>query len=261
MYVDSHCHLHLIDYSALGIDMDAVVAQAQTAGVEHLLCVATHPEQQEELFNIGQRYKNVSISFGLHPNDAIAVEPTAEDYLAVIASAEQLGVRLVAIGETGLDYFRTTEGLDAQRDRFRTQIQVAKAAVKPLIIHTRAAKEDTVRILREEGARDVGGVIHCFTEDWDYAKQVLDLDFHVSFSGIVTFKQAHELQLVAQQLPLERMLIETDSPYLAPVPLRGKINQPAYVIHVAKYIADLRNISVQEFALSTTSNYHRLFGM
>lgn len=318
MYIDSHCHLQLIDYQILGLDCDAVVAAAQAAGVGGMLCVATRLDQQDQLFAICAKYQNVNMSIGLHPNEEVGAnieissnksnipitsefakyhrinnanteidsaviisqEPSVEDYVAIVNLAASKSIKLVAIGETGLDYYRIAGDsplpdyasknkdkdhshaaqIDLQHTRFRNQIQAAKLTKKPLIVHTRSAKEDTLRILREEGADTVSGVIHCFTEDWEYAKRVIDLNFHVSFSGIVTFKQAQELQLVAKQLPLERMLIETDSPYLAPVPLRGKMNQPAYVVHVAKFIADLRNMSVEDLAEATTANYHRLFG-
>lgn len=259
VFVDSHCHLQLIDYAELNMECDAVVAAAKEAGVEHLLCVATHPQQREQLFAISKKYNNVSISIGLHPNETINQEPSVANFVATVQLALSEKVPLVAIGETGLDYYRTPEQAKLQQERFRTQIRAAKAVSKPLIIHTRSAKADTLRILTEENASEIGGVFHCFTEDWEYAQQAMDANFHISFSGIVTFKQSLALQEVAKRLPLERMLLETDCPYLAPVPMRGKINRPGYVPHIAQFIADLRGIDIMQIAEATTNNFYSLF--
>jgi TatD DNase family protein len=215
-------------------------------------------DQVAELYNICTKYVNVKISIGLHPNEEISVEPTTQDY---IYAAKNAGV--IAIGETGLDYYRipekTSEIINFQQERFRRQIQAAKSTGKPLIVHTRNAREDTIKVLREEQAETVGGVLHCFTEDLAMAEKALELNFYISFSGIVTFNNAKEIQSVARTLPLDRILIETDSPFLAPEPVRGRMNLPANVKHVAEFIAHLRGISVDEVAKQTTQNYVTLF--
>lgn len=260
MYVDTHCHLQLLDYPAMGIDMDTVVQQAIENQVLTLLCVGTHMDQVPELYNISEKYINVKISIGLHPNEEISHEPQVRDYLHAADHPN-----IVAIGETGLDYYRmgeaTTEKVQLQQERFRRQIQAAKQSNKPLIVHTRKAKEDTLRLLQEEGAETIGGVLHCFTEDLDMAMQALELNFYISFSGIVTFNNAKDLQAVARKIPLDRILIETDSPYLAPMPLRGHANLPANVKYVAQFIAQLRDLPVEEVAAQTTRNYVKLFGV
>lgn len=257
MFADSHCHLQLLDYPKLGMDMAAVVQRALDNQVNYLLCVGTHINQTDELQRIAKLFpKHVKITIGLHPNDDVLLEPTLDDYLQA-----QAHPAVVAIGETGLDYFRTPD-MDQQqhqRDRFRVQIRAAKQCDKPLIIHTRAARQDTIDILRDEHAEIVGGVFHCFTEDLEMAKQGLDLGFYISFSGIVTFNNAKQLQEVAKHVPLDRMLIETDSPFLAPQPLRGHGNEPANVRLVAEFIAKLRGIDVDELAAQTTKNYKKLF--
>lgn len=255
MFSDSHCHLHMIDYDKLGMDMPSVVAAATAAGVDSLLCVATHLDQTQALYDIANQFPQVRISIGLHPNDEIAVEPAVADYVA----AARAHNAVVAIGETGLDYYRGAEHMLLQQTRFRRQIGVARELDLPIIVHTRQAKEDTIAILREQDAVGVRGVMHCFTEDLAMAKQSLDLGFYISFSGIVTFNSAKELQAVAQYVPLDHMLIETDAPFLAPVPLRGQINHPAHVTHVANFIAGLRQIPVEELAYHTTQNYLKLF--
>ena len=254
MFVDSHCHLHLIDYDTLKSSMLEVISAAKENQIEQMLCVATHIDQAEILAEISQEYACVKTSIGLHPNEEIANEPTVETYLSL-----QEDSSIIAIGETGLDYYRLTGEPTLQQERLRRQIEVAKICQKPLIIHTRQAKADTIEILRKENAREVGGVLHCFTEDWEMAKAGMDLGFYISLSGIVTFKNAVELQDVAKKMPLDRLLIETDSPYLAPVPKRGKTNQPAYVKHVAEFLAKLRGDSVDNIAQQTTDNYYRLF--
>lgn len=256
MYVDSHCHLQLMDYAKLGMDMDMVVQQAVENKVFNMLCVATDMEQLADLYHIAKKYINVKISIGLHPNEDAIHEPTVEDYLAAAKDSA-----VIAIGETGLDYYRVGEDIAKQQLRFRNQIQAAKESHKPLIVHTRNAKEDTLAILREENAATVGGVLHCFTEDLDMAMRAIDLNFYISFSGIVTFKNAKQVQEVALNIPLERMLIETDAPYLAPDPYRGQMNVPANVRYVAEYIAKLRNLELEEVAQQTTQNYLRLFAL
>ncbi len=203
MYVDTHCHLQLLDYPALNMGMDDVVQQAIDNNVLNLLCVATHTNQAADLYAIADKYVNVNISMGLHPNEEIDIEPKFDDYIKLLAHDS-----VIAIGETGLDYFRTegVELLKIQQERFRTQIKVALSSKKPLIVHTRAAKEDTIKILTEEGASGIGGVLHCFTEDLDMAMRAIDLNFLISFSGIVTFKNAKQIQEVAKTIPLSKIL-------------------------------------------------------
>lgn len=254
MFTDSHCHLQLLDYDKLGTDMNGVVQNALDNHVGLLLCVCTHLDQVAELQAIADQFVNVKISVGLHPNEEIGHEPTIDEYLTAQAHTD-----VVAIGETGLDYYRTPEMNTFQQDRFRVQIRAAKQCDKPLIVHTRNARKDTIAILRDEHAEAVGGVMHCFTEDWEMAKQAIDLNFYISFSGIVSFANSKALQEVAKQVPLDRMLIETDSPFLAPVPLRGQMNQPANVRYVAEFIANLRGIDVEAVAEQTTKNYKKLF--
>jgi len=253
--VDSHCHLDQLDLIAHEGKLSNALAYAVTQGVGHMLCVCITLQDFPQVLSVAQNYPHISASVGLHPNEvAVESEPTADD-LATLAQHE----KIVAIGETGLDYYRSTGDLSWQHERFRQHIRAAKKVNKALIIHSRQARTDTLRILKEEEAATVGGVMHCFTEDWDMAKAALDLGFYISFSGIVTFSNAKELQAVAKQVPLERMLIETDSPYLAPVPYRGKSNEPAYVRKVAEYIAQLRGIDVIELADQTTTNFFNCF--
>jgi TatD DNase family protein len=250
--VDSHCHLDQLDLSPYEGDLSKALALAHTEGVQHMLCVCITLHDFPQMLKIVETYPNISASVGLHPNEATEKEPTVEELIA-LAGHE----RVVAIGETGLDYYRSTGDVEWQRERFRRHIQAAKKTEKPLIVHMRQATEDTLRILRE--AQPVSGVLHCFTEDWTAAVTALDFGFYISFSGIVTFSNAKAIQEVAQKMPIERMLIETDSPYLAPVPYRGHSNQPAYVRKVAEYIAQLRGINVVELAQQTTDNFFTLF--
>lgn len=255
MFIDSHCHLHFFDFTSHGIDETELMNEAAQCQVEHILCVGTHLDQYEQLQTISNKYSNVSISIGLHPTETIEFEPMAQDYLSLLQNP-----KVVAIGETGLDYYRLQGDITVQQARFRTQIQVALASNKPLIIHTRDAKEDTIRILQEENASKVGGVFHCFTGDIEFAKQALAMNFYISLSGIVTFDKANDIKAVAKWIPLDKLLIETDAPYLTPVPFRGKINKPAYVKYIAEYIINLRNIDIEEFALQLRQNYYRVFG-
>jgi TatD DNase family protein len=252
MLVDSHCHLDMLcqDQAALQPVLDDAAAQ----GIEHMLCVSVTLERFAPMMALIEPHAQVSASVGVHP-DSEGVEDPGVERLAALADAE----RVVAIGETGLDYFRTEGDVEWQRERFRRHIRAAREVNKPLIVHTRAARDDTLRILAEERAADAGGVLHCFTEDWEMAQAAMDMNFYISFSGIVTFKKAVELQEVARRMPAERMLVETDSPYLAPVPKRGKTNQPAYVRYVAEFIAGLREESVEAVAEVTTRNFYRLF--
>lgn len=253
--VDSHCHLDRLDLGRYDGDLERALQAARDNGVGHFLCVSIGMDNFPEVLRIAREHDDVSASVGVHPNEHEGQDPDVETLVRLAADS-----KVVAIGETGLDYFRSEGDLEWQRDRFRRHIAVAKRTGKPLIIHMRDATEDTLRILREEGADEVGGVMHCFVEDWDTAKAAMDLDFHISFSGIVTFNSAKALQDVARKLPAERMLVETDSPYLAPVPKRGKSNEPAWVRYVAEFVADLRNETLEHLAEVTTENYFRLFG-
>jgi TatD DNase family protein len=251
--VDSHCHLNRLDISERSVA--DYLAEARAHHIAHFLSISVELKEMPALLKIAADFSDVSISVGQHPND---LEEEVLDVEALQNYAEQKLV--VAIGETGLDYFHGEEsGVATQKASLREHIQVAKQVKKPLVIHTRNAREDTLTILREEKADVVGGVMHCFTEDWDTAKQAMDLGFYISFSGIVTFKNAIELQEVAKKVPLDRILIETDSPYLAPTPYRGKQNEPAYVRYVAAFLADLRGESLDTIARHTTENFSRLF--
>ena len=254
MLVDSHCHLNLIDYQELGADLPSTVQAANDNGVEHMLCVGTNLIENAEVIRIAELYDTVSATVGLHPNEIVEKEPSLDYFLSLA-----LHPKVIGIGETGLDYYRSEGDLEWQKTRFRLHIEVAKRCKKPLIIHTRQARADTIEILKKEQADEVQGVMHCFTEDWETARQALDLGFYISFSGIVTFKNAIDLQTVAKKVPLDRMLIETDAPFLAPIPFRGKINQPAYVKHVAEFLANLRGIPFELLAKETTKNFYTLF--
>lgn len=252
--IDSHCHLDRLDLNALGMDMDGVVDAAAHQGVTHLLCVCIDYSNFADVLEIAQTRANVFASVGVHPNEENCEEPTLE---GLLSRADDPNI--VAIGETGLDYFRCQGDMGWQQQRFRVHIEAAKSLNKPLIIHTRDAKADTLAILKEGNAAQCGGVLHCFTEDWAMASAALEMGFYISFSGIVTFKNATELKEVAKRVPLARMLVETDAPYLTPVPFRGKPNQPAHVRHVAEHIAELRQIPVEELAAATTENFFTLF--
>lgn len=234
--------------------VDDILDHARDNDIEHMLCVAIDMEGSPEIIELANRHEMVSASVGVHPNTELTAPIDQQAFLEMAADKE-----VVAVGETGLDYFRSEGDLEWQRDRFRLHIKLAQELDKPLIIHTREAKEDTLRILKEEGAEAVGGVMHCFVEDWETAQAAMDLGFYISFSGIVTFKNARELQDVARQVPLAQMLVETDSPYLAPVPYRGKTNQPAFVRHVAEFIAELKQVEFTDVADRTTENYYKLF--
>ena len=223
MLVDSHCHIPLLSED---FPVDEVMAKARELDVSHMLCVSIDLESFPQVLQLAKQYDHVFASVGVHPNSEVQSEPTVEQ-LADQAAEDQV----IAIGETGLDYFRSKGDLDWQRDRFRVHIRAAKSSNKPLIIHSRDAREDVVRILAEEGADQVGGVMHCFVDDWETAQKAMELNFYISFSGIVTFKNAREVQAVAKQVPLQRLLVETDSPYLAPVPYRGKTNQGRGIQH------------------------------
>jgi len=253
--IDSHCHLDRLDLTPYDNKLVNALTYANQVGVGHMLCVSINMENFNSVFNIAKEFDFISASVGVHPNETDGHDPSVDELIALAADKD-----IVAIGETGLDYFRSEGDLSWQQDRFRRHITASKETKKPLIIHMRDATEDTLRILKEEKADEVGGVMHCFVEDWEVAQKALDLNFVISFSGIVTFKNAQALQLVAKNVPQDKILIETDSPYLAPVPYRGKSNQPAYVVQVAEKIAELRDIDVEEVAEITTKNYYNLFG-
>ncbi len=252
MLVDSHCHLPLC------IKADETAAQlmenASKLGVTHMLCVSVDLESLDQILQLASSYPSISATVGVHPNSEVAVEPTL-DQLTDLGKDSSV----VAIGETGLDYLRSVGDLEWQRERFRVHIAAARKARKPLVVHSREAKADVISILREEKAHEVGGAMHCFVDDYDTAKRVLDLGFYISFSVIVTFKNAQMVQDVAKKIPLDRLLVETDSPYLAPVPYRGKENQPAYVRYIAEHLADLKRVSFSHLAEATTNNFFKLF--
>ena len=255
MFVDSHCHL---SFPELAERIDEIRADMRSAGVDRALCICTTLEEFESVHALALRYDNFWASAGVHPDNEGVREPTLADLVALAAKP-----RVVAIGETGLDYYRlngrSVADMEWQRERFRVHIRAARASGLPLVIHTRSASDDTLAILREEGAGAVTGVFHCFTETEAVARAALDVGFCISFSGILTFKTAEALRDVARMVPLERCLIETDSPYLAPVPYRGKTNSPAYVPFVARQIAALKGVAVEEVARATSANFERLF--
>lgn len=249
--VDSHCHL---DFPELSGDMPAVLANMAAQGVSRALCVSVSLENFPRVLALAESHANLFASVGVHPDHQEGEEPTQGRLVDLSAHP-----RVVAIGETGLDYYRLRGDLEWQRNRFRVHIRAARQAGKPLIIHTREAAADTLRLMREEGAEEAGGVMHCFTETWETARAALDLGFYISFSGIVTFRNANALREVAVKVPLDRILVETDSPYLAPVPYRGKTNQPAYVRQVAEEIARIRGMPFKALAEATTANFDNLF--
>ncbi len=251
MLVDSHCHLN---FPELATNIEDIRLAMTENGVGHALCISVTLKDFPQVLALADKYPNFFASVGVHP-DYESEPPFSSDTLFDLAQHP----KVVAIGETGLDYFRLTGNLDWQRERFRTHIRAAIKAKLPLIIHTRASAEDTLRIMEEENASEVGGVMHCFTETLDVAMRAIEMGFYISFSGIVTFKNASALKEVARHVPLDRILVETDSPYLAPIPFRGKTNQPAYVKHVAEEVARLRNISIDELANTSTLNFFSLF--
>ena len=252
--VDSHCHLDRLDFAKLGGGIDEALAAARQHDVTHMLCVCIDMDNFPTVAALAKRYSQVFASVGVHPNEKDTRDPEVQELVALAKSP-----KVIAIGETGLDYFHGEGDLEWQRQRFRRHIHAAKESGKPLIIHTRDAREDTLRIMRDEGAKEIGGVMHCFTEDWAMAEQAMALGFYISFSGIITFRNAVSLREVARRVPLERMLVETDAPYLTPIPYRGKCNQPAYVRYVAEHIAEIRGESLDEIASVTTANFFKLF--
>ena len=259
-FVDSHCHLDLMDLSDFNEQMDNVIAAARENSVNDLLSISVDLDSFPRILETTRVYPNVYASVGLHPCHSPDVISSVDELVDLSNDP-----KVIAIGETGLDYHMNNgsdpldDDFNWQRERFRIHIRAAIKTQKPLIIHTRDARDDVIRLLQEENAHRVGGIMHCFVEDLETAEKALAMGFHISFSGIVTFKSAKEIQAVAKIVPDDRILIETDSPYLAPVPMRGKKNQPAYVRYIAEYLADLRGVSLEEFAAMTSANYYRLF--
>jgi TatD DNase family protein len=256
MFIDSHCH---INFEGLAERLPDVLEHMRQNEVTHALCVCVDLETLPSVLAIAHAHPHIYASVGVHPDHEHMREPSVSELVSLAGQP-----KVVAIGETGLDYYRlegrTIEEMEWQRERFRTHIRAAKQVGKPLIIHTRASAGDTLRIMADEGASSVGGVMHCFTETWDVAQAAIEHNFYISLSGIVTFKNATEIQDVARRVPLDRLLIETDSPYLAPVPYRGKPNEPAYVSHVGRFVAQLRDMDPAEFGAATSANFFKLFG-
>jgi TatD DNase family protein len=252
-FIDTHCHLNMLDLTPYQGDLSALISQSQKVGVTHILCVGVDLEHATEVIGIAEKFPYVYASVGIHPS-----EKTTPHYSELIALAKH--DKVIALGETGLDYHYPDTDKEEQKKRFRLHIAAARELKKPLIIHSRDAREDTIQILREEKADKIGGILHCFTESWEMAQQALELNFYISFSGIITFKNATEVAAVAQKTPLEKILIETDAPYLTPVPHRGKKpNEPQYVPLVAAKIAELKNLPIKTVAEQTTQNFFSLF--
>jgi TatD DNase family protein len=254
MLIDSHCHLDLLNLDKYQGNLAALVDAAKASGVDHILNVGIDLISAEKVIATAKQFDMVSASVGLHPSEKVEKEPTMNDIITLASDN-----KVIAIGETGLDYHYNTDNLEAMRERFRTHIRVARELKRPLIIHTRDAREDTINILREEKANEIGGVMHCFTENYEMAAQAMDLGFYISFSGIVTFKNAKNVIEVATQVPLTSMLIETDAPYLTPIPFRGKPNEPQFVRHTAEKIAELHNTTFEKVAEITSENFWKLF--
>ncbi len=255
--IDSHCHLDRLDLKLFDNNIINALENAHQHDVQTMLNVCIDLEHFSDVLDIAKAYPNVYASVGVHPNETDGQDPSVDELVTLADNS-----KIIAIGETGLDYFRTTgDDLEWQRTRFKNHIEASKQTKKPLIIHMREATDDTLKIMQDEKAEQAGGVMHCFAEDWETAQRALDLGFYISFSGIVTFKNALALKEVARNVPIDKMLVETDSPYLAPVPYRGKSNQPAYVKNVAECIAELRGESYETIAEKTTENFIRLFSI
>ena len=256
MFVDTHCHLTMLDLTPYDGQLDLALAQAREAGVSKFMSISVDLDDHIELAKIAARHKDVGYTVGVHPCEDPAVMARATtEYLIELASKEKVW----ALGETGLDYFHSTDFVAEQKECFARHIHASQAVKKPVVVHTRSAKYDTVDIIRAE--KSTHGILHCFTEDWETAKAVLDCGYYVSFSGIVSFKNAQDLRDVAKQVPLDRVLIETDSPYLAPMPYRGKSNEPKYVPYVAKALSDVYDKSLEEIASMTMQNFENLLNM
>jgi TatD DNase family protein len=251
--VDSHCHIDRVDLVAFGGSVESMLSHATELSVNQFLCVCIDLEHFDQVHNLALQHSNIYASVGVHPTEVISKEPSVDKLLELSSSD-----RVIAIGETGLDYFRVKKDeADWQRDRFRRHIRASNESEKPLIIHMRDSKEDIIDILQNENAQS--GVMHCFTEDWETAKAALDLGFYISFSGILTFNNANDLREIAKKVPADRLLVETDSPYLTPAPYRGKPNSPAYTYYVVEKLAEVRNTSIDEIAEVTTTNFKNLF--
>ena len=251
--VDSHCHIDRVDLEVFGGSVESMLSHAKELSVNQFLCVCIDLEHFDQVHSLALQHSNIYASVGVHPTEITSKEPSVEKLLELSSSE-----RVIAIGETGLDYFRVNKDeADWQRDRFRRHIRASNESEKPLIIHMRDSKEDIIDILQKENAQS--GVMHCFAEDWATAKAALDLGFYISFSGILTFKSAIDLREIAKKVPADRLLVETDSPYLTPVPYRGKPNSPAYTYYVAEKLAEVRNTSIDKIAEVTTTNFKNLF--
>lgn len=255
MLIDSHCHLDRLKLDPYGGDLSAAIAAAHARGIQQMLCIGISLENIQTVIDIAQTHPSVVASVGVHPCDVKEGAATAEQ---LINWASQ--PKVVALGETGLDYHYETESKAIQHDSFALHLRVGKQIGLPVVVHTREAKTDTLALIKEHGSLEHSGVLHCFTEDWDMAKAALDLNYYISISGIVTFKTAEQIRDVVRNMPLDRLLVETDSPYLAPIPYRGKPNEPKYVREVAQFVADVRGIPLEELAERTTENFYRLFG-
>ena len=254
MLVDSHCHLDRLDLSKYEHGLDDAISAAEGRGISHMLCVCISAENKDEVVNIANNYTNLFASVGIHPSD-VKDSLVSQEELTAWSKEE----KVVAIGETGLDYYYTEDYKDIQQESFKQHLVVAGQEKLPVIVHTRDAREDTIRLIREHGNTHSAGVLHCFTESWEMAQQAMELNYYISISGIVTFKNAESLREVAKKVPIDRLLVETDSPYLAPIPYRGKPNEPKYVREVAEFIAKLRDIDYQELCEHTTNNFFNLF--
>ena len=249
--IDSHCHLN---FPELITRIPEVLQNASDNDIQRMLCIATSWENRSEVLGLAEQYSQILAAIGIHPTTEGGHEATTEE---LVKAADH--PRVIALGETGLDYFRSDGDLTWQHDRFHRHIDAGRQTGLPIIIHTRAAAEDTMNTLREHKAEECGGVMHCFAEDWEIAEQALDIGFYISFSGIVTFKSAKNVQEVAKKVPLDRILVETDAPYLAPTPHRGKTNEPAYTKHTAEFVAELRDMPYEDLRDATTDNFYRLF--
>ena len=256
MLIDSHCHLDRLDLFGDTVDLDAVLDDARQRGVSAFLAIGVDMSSSRNLIDLAARHDDIFVSVGAHPLQDEAIPVPGADELKTLAGAAPV----VAIGETGLDYHYSAETAHWQRESFVRHLQVAREVAKPVVVHTRNARDDTLELISSHGCRDSGGVLHCFTESWEMARAALDLNYYISFSGIITFRNAAELRDVVKKVPLDRMLVETDSPWLAPVPYRGKANQPGYVVEVAEMVAQLKGCDLETVAAATSDNFRALFG-
>lgn len=255
MLIDSHCHLDRLDLAPYHGDLSLALEAAVARGVSRMLCISISVENRQAVLDIAARFDNVFATTGIHPLDVTSGTAATEELIQWAQSHP----KILALGETGLDYYYSDESKQLQQESFIAHLKAGAKTKKPIVVHTRNAKEDTLALINEYGDKEAAGVLHCFTEDWDMARQALDMNYYISISGIVTFKNAESLRDVTRKVPLDRLLVETDSPYLAPVPYRGKKNEPKYVREVAEYVADLKGLSFEELAAATTENFDRLF--